>query len=323
MALVGGVVVVLIAFAFYGPLTGAANNLYLQFIEHCEVDGDPTLAVRNFPTPGSGMQTFPVDRYTPASRQTWGTDNSQGFQLSHCAIGRSAVPTHWLQTSTYQNAVATATPSTVGSGTMDDGTDWYVFSYSVNNVPVWLMIWQVYTEDGLEVGLASPLSDSSTVPCTTDCDQFTFPNSVTTFPLAASHVSGEWLQAREITKRFGAINKLLISLLPLLLVISFLASAWGSLYAYATASDGGIKDAISWETMTLVALMIAVFLAPVFFEFAEGAALVASSGAYQTTKQFGAIISLLFSLMPLAFTIGVIGIAVQRGYRTVQNMRGG
>ena len=308
MAMIGGVVVTLIALAFFGPLTGAANNLYLQFAEHCIIEGDPTLAVRNVATPENDrIVILPVQEYI-GTAFAWGTNNNWGFADSQCIVQKSAIPNRWLLQASY-----TETPSVTQHGVFSDGTTWNVIPYQNGGTPAYLLVWQVYSEDGLIMGVATPL----------DGDSFVIPPALQTYPLAGGNSSGEWLQAREITKRFATINTLLISLMPLMLVISFLASAWGSLYSHAASgSDGGIKDAIAWETRTLVILMIAVYLAPIFLSFAEGAALVSSSGAYQTTKQFGAIINLIFTLMPLAFTLGILTIVVVRGVKTYKSVRG-
>ena len=322
MGLIGGIVVTLIALAFFGPLTGAANNLYLQFTEHCEVDGDPTLALRNIPTPEDGMVTLPVEQYS-AGAFVWGTSDAYGFQQSKCTIGRSAVPVQWLQGANYAQGASTL-PSEIQAGTLPDGTDWRVFNYLAGGTKAtYMMEWEGYTEDGLQVQIATPLCGENKPPleCTTT-DVFTFPNVINNFPIAGSGQPGDWLRAAEITKRFQAINKLIISLMPLMLVISFLAATWGSLYEYSQSPDGGIRDAIAWETRTLIILMITVYMAPVFLEFAGGAALVSSSGAYQATKQFGAITTLLFSLLPLIFTLGVIGVMVVRGVKTFKSIKG-
>jgi len=133
---------------------------------------------------------------------------------------------------------------------------------------------------------------------------------------------GVWTTQAAITSRFGNIMNLLVSLMPLLLVIAFLANAWGALYNYASSTDGGIGKAVNMEVVVLVAMMVAVFLGPSFLEFAGLAASVNESGQYGNTLRFQNIARLLFELLPLGFTIGILGLTVTRGVTTLRQVRG-
>ena len=232
MAIVAGVVVVLISFAFYPTLVQANDVFYRQYVNHCILPGGGTTVKLH----DAALNSYPV------------IVSGTGCKVSI--------------------AVAAA-----GSTAL-------------------------FSEDGSSVGSAGGAA------------------AITEYIIP----SGVWNEAKGITQQFGSINKLLVSLVPLMLVVAFIASSWGALHGYATG-EGAISRAVTTEVGTLVLAMVGIFLAPTFLEFANDAMQVSESGVLVSTSQFGTIINLIFGILPLGYTIGIIILATKKGMGAVSGMR--
>ena len=118
-----------------------------------------------------------------------------------------------------------------------------------------------------------------------------------------------------VLTQFASINRLLIQLLPLLLVISFIGS--GVMSGMQISGGGNIQSAIKYEVMILIIALVGVNLAPTLFEFIAGAASV-TDGGMSVTGQFSGIIDLIFGILPILITIGLMSLVSYRTYSQIQ-----
>ena len=118
-----------------------------------------------------------------------------------------------------------------------------------------------------------------------------------------------------VLTQFSSINRLLIQLLPLLLVISFIGS--GVMSGMNISGGGNIQTAIKYEVMILIIALVGVNLAPTLFEFIAGAAST-TSGGLSVTGQFSGIIDLIFGILPILITIGLMSLVSYRTYSQIQ-----
>ena len=119
--------------------------------------------------------------------------------------------------------------------------------------------------------------------------------------------------------QFASINRLLIQLLPLLLVISFIGS--GVMSGMNIGGGGDIQTAIKYEVMILILALVGVNLAPTLFEFIAGAA-GTTSGGLSVTGQFSGIIDLIFGILPILITIGLMSLVSYRTYSQIRKQVG-
>jgi len=289
MALVGGVVVALVAFAFYGPLVSATDTYARQFKAHCRLNNSETTLIIHAWEPSDDRSEVPPSFIRHVQQTTIADTTTQA------AV--QAFPCH--------SSSVSVTP--YGVSVSRSATDSFDNQY-----------W--YTEEGEQIILAIELTSSS--PGYSAITPQTNAITASTKAAIGSQNNAAWVRASAITERFEPIIDLLISLMPLMLVISFLASAWGALYGYSGGGgDGGIKSAVGGETLVLVALMVAVYLAPSFLEFANSALGIVDAGIYGNTSRFQSITRLIFEILPLGFTVAILAMASYRGYKTVNRVR--
>ena len=131
-----------------------------------------------------------------------------------------------------------------------------------------------------------------------------------------------WLTPSGTLSTFGSINKLLLSLLPLLLVTAFIATAGMSLYQYAMTTSGGLQGAIKGELLALVLGLLALYVAPTVLSFLEVAASV-TDGGLTVTSSFGNLIDLVLGLVPTIYVVGIIGVITWRGRGLMSSREGG
>ena len=237
MAVVAGVVVVLISFAFYAPLVQANDVFYRQYVPHgLLTGGGSTVKVHD-----AAGNVYPV-----SAKTVTGSADACQVSIAVAAAGSTAL----------------------------------------------------FNEDGASVGSAG----GTTAITSYDIPSCTF------------------VQPQGITKQFGSINKLLVSLVPLMLVVAFIASSWSALHGYAKG-EGAISKAVATEVGALVLAMVGIFLAPTFLDFANNAMEVTATGQLTSTNQFATIISLIFGILPLGYTIGIIYLATKKGMNAIGGMR--
>ena len=178
---------------------------------------------------------------------------------------------------------------------------------------------------GANVGTTFTLDATCKVPANTvaaDADKVRLDNgSEFTVTTAATAQAIPSLQGTApvnpppVLTQFSSINRLLIQLLPLLLVISFIGS--GVMSGMNISGGGNIQSAIKYEVMILIIALVGVNLAPTLFEFIAGAAST-TSGGLSVTGQFSGIIDLIFGILPILITIGLMSLVSYRTYSQIQ-----
>ena len=115
----------------------------------------------------------------------------------------------------------------------------------------------------------------------------------------------EWIEVADILKRFSGINKLLLTIIPVISIAGFLGISGAKLYSYGKGASN-IGSALTTSIITLVAIVIALVIAgPVIGSLVE-ANLVVESGQYQINSVFGNIVTLLFAMIPIIYIAGLV-----------------
>ncbi len=131
--------------------------------------------------------------------------------------------------------------------------------------------------------------------------------------------SGTWITPSPTLSRFGSINRTVISILPLVVVIGFMASAGLS----GLTGSGQIGGIIRGEVGALIFVLIAISLGPVIFDTLGDASEVVDGDTLSVTKEFGSIQTLILGFVPVIFTLGIIALVGYRAHGAYRSMRGG
>ena len=147
-------------------------------------------------------------------------------------------------------------------------------------------------------------------------DTFHFDPSGTA--IAAGEPSTAWVKrdVANILSQFGAINRLVLGILPLLLILA--SFAYGALLVTGTGES--ISTSVKGEVIGLVLLQITTAFLPSILRFLVEAS-GATGGMYGVTNDFGGIINIIFGVVPIVMVVALIVLVGQRIYREA-NTRG-
>ena len=141
---------------------------------------------------------------------------------------------------------------------------------------------------------------------TTLYDEQGAPHANTVSSLEATLASpAQWIAVADILKRFGGINNLLLTIIPVISIAGFLGISGARLYAYGKGASN-IGSAISGSIFVLIAIVVAMVIAGPIMGSLVDANQVVSSGQYQVNNSFGNIISLLFAMIPIIYVAGLV-----------------
>ena len=130
-----------------------------------------------------------------------------------------------------------------------------------------------------------------------------------------------WVPRPSLFNQFGPINNLLAELVPLLIVLGFVGIIGANLFTYARSETSSLVNVVGTEVLMLVMLMVAVNLATPFLSAVVNAAGY-NDGTLTSTQQFSAITELVFALIPLGYSIAILGLIGWRGLSAVKGVRG-
>ena len=128
---------------------------------------------------------------------------------------------------------------------------------------------------------------------------------------------GVWNAQIGLGGQFRTLTFLLIAVIPLALVAAVIAQA---VPLIMSGGSSNVTDIVNKQTMGLLIAAAVIIAAPILFEQASGAQndLVGLGSA----AQFLTITNLIFDLVPLVYTIGVMGLIIY-GSGLVQRFKGG
>ena len=169
-------------------------------------------------------------------------------------------------------------------------------------------------------GVVIPVQEKSGNKCTaTTSATGLLTEDSTSVSVASNEITGgTWISPSTTLSRFGSINRTVISILPLVVVIGFMASAGLS----GLTGSGSIGGIIKGEVGALIFVLIAISLGPVIFDTLGDASMVVEGDTLSVTKEFGSIQTLILGFVPVIFVLGIIAMVGYRGYGAYSSMRG-
>ena len=128
----------------------------------------------------------------------------------------------------------------------------------------------------------------------------------------ASLAGYKWVKVPALFEQFNSLNTTIISLLPVVVVAGYVILAGVGL----VRNSGGMAEmgkTVLTSVGGLVASVVLMYLLPVIVAFIVDAGSVVASGQYSVNNEFGAITTLLFSIMPTLLVVSIIGIYAGAG----------
>ena len=134
---------------------------------------------------------------------------------------------------------------------------------------------------------------------------FSFASNTWTSGTSLAVPNGGWEEAPGLGGQFRTLTFLLIAVIPLALVAAVIAQA---VPLIMSGGSSNVTDIVNKQTMGLLIAAAVIIAAPIMFEQAASAKddLVGLGSA----AQFLTITNLIFDLVPLVYTIGVMGLII-------------
>ena len=145
----------------------------------------------------------------------------------------------------------------------------------------------------------------------------TWDDGADTWSTETASIAGQWNAQIGLGGQFRTLTFLLIAVIPLALVAAVIAQA---VPLIMSGGSSNVTDIVNKQTMGLLIAAAVIIAAPILFEQASNAQqdLVGLGSA----AQFLTITNLIFDLVPLVYTIGVMGLIIY-GSGLVQRFGGG
>ena len=154
------------------------------------------------------------------------------------------------------------------------------------------------------------IATAGTIPATAD--------------LVTANANGAgWHSVPSVMQTFGAVTRLVISLMPLLLSAAMVTVAATSLLYLGRGGAKSISAGIMTALFGLVIGLVTLFVTSPIFDAIILAAQVNSSGSQAATMQFGPITGIIFSLIPLVLVAGTLGMISGGLYKHFSGNRDG
>ena len=306
MAVVG----IIIGFVFMGLLYGYNEQLYASLSDHCNINSERVITLRlpantstNFNLTSGTSSSCTFARYFEQSATRGDVDDSDAAAVTAraTALRKEATDDMNDRLPGINLTQPTSEPATqvvnfeTPNGTTVPITFYYGFS----------------TGDSLAAGDAENVAQVAWSTNTVSTSTSTAASSL------SSGTDHQWETAPGLGGQFRTLTFLLIAVIPLALVAAVIAQAVPLIMSGGSSS---VTDIVNKQTMGLLIAAAVIIAAPILFEQAGNSKndLVGLGSA----AQFLTITNLIFDLVPLVYTIGVMGLIIY-GSGLVQRFGGG
>ena len=136
---------------------------------------------------------------------------------------------------------------------------------------------------------------------------------------AAGHA---WINVPSLLTQFGGIGKLVLSVLPIVVLASYLGVAGMGLIQYGRGlTQGGIVNAVGGAIIQLIVYVVLLKILPVVMDAMIGGASV-TDGQYTVTGTFGSVINIVFAAAPILLVVALLGTSGYMLYSRSKSFRG-
>ena len=130
-----------------------------------------------------------------------------------------------------------------------------------------------------------------------------------------------WRDVPTLLTQFGGIGKLVLSVLPIVVLASYLGVAGMGLIQYGRGlSNGGIVNAVGGAIVQLIVYVVLLKIMPVVIEAMVGGSSV-TGGQYTVTGTFGSVINIVFAAAPILLVVALMGSSAYMLYSKSRTFR--
>ena len=308
-----GTIVLVLAFILYTPLVDSMDGLILYWSDSCNYQSERYVRVYVGQPAVSGTAN---NVYDTTEKKFYGSGG--GVQASsaagNCTFSEFAVsPTSAAPVGT--SGTQSGQTAGVGAPTID-----------LYNERGQLVFTQVRggraTGSALSNELATTVFPVGTVPAQQGRSVSTGGGAYTQDAITNIGTGHKWRAVPSLLTQFGGIGKLVLSVLPIVVLASYLGVAGMGLIQYGRGlSQGGIVNAVGGAIIQLIVYVVLLKILPVVMDAMIGSSSV-TDGQYTVTGTFGSVINIVFAAAPILLVVALLGTSGYMLYSKSKSFRG-
>ena len=130
-----------------------------------------------------------------------------------------------------------------------------------------------------------------------------------------------WRAVPSLLTQFGGIGILILSVLPIIVLVSYLGVAGMGLVEYGKGlSQGGIVQAVGGAVMSLIVYVVVLQILPTVIDAIIGGSQV-TSGQYTVTSQFSGVMGIVFAAIPILLCVALLATSGLMTFSKAQSFR--
>ena len=162
-------------------------------------------------------------------------------------------------------------------------------------------------------GTVVPVTKGTSGACAADTTETSgTTENGTSVTIASKAISdGKWTEVPSFLGSFQSIVLLIISLIPLMIAVGFIGTAFRVVKTSAMGGADGsgmINDSVIKDIAIFLSVVVAVFVAEPFMAGVGEAANSITRGNLDSADQFSTISKLAYSILPLGYATGIIAL---------------
>ena len=278
----------------YPTLNNAMDDLYLYWVDSCELGNERF--VRAYVGVDSGSSSS--ENVYIVSGDDKGTFYGTGVSViedgSDCKIDEGS---------------STGATVTSANGNDDAAIETTTANYSLYNERGKDMGAPVVTEAAVDTWAVA--DGTITVVVAGTVPEFTFSDA-------------KWVDVPSLLDQFGGIGRLVLSVMPIMVLASFLGLVAMGLIDYGRGmSQGGIAGAVGAAIIQLIVVIVLLEVLPTVIDAMVDANQSATGGSLSVNTQFSGIMGIIFAALPLLLIVGILGISGFMLFQRGRNFRQG
>ena len=136
--------------------------------------------------------------------------------------------------------------------------------------------------------------------------------------------NAQWVDVPSLLDQFGGIGRLVLSVMPIMVLASFLGLVAMGLIDYGRGmSQGGIAGAVGAAIIQLIVVIVLLEVLPTVIDAMIDANQSATGGRFSVNSQFSGIMGIIFAALPLLLVVGILGISGFMLFQQGRNFRSG
>ena len=147
--------------------------------------------------------------------------------------------------------------------------------------------------------------------------------TIITSGTAQAITGAKWINVPSILDQFGGIGRLVLSVMPIMVLASFLGLVAMGLIEYGRGmSQGGIAGSVGAAIIQLIVVIVLLEVLPTVIDAMVDANQSATGGSLTVNQQFSGIMAIIFAALPLLLVVGILGISGFMLFQKGRSFRG-